>query len=92
MQVDIARWRSRAPTLGGVARTVPFTLDHLEALDALGVPCRACVFWELDPVRRTRLGDAEARDVKESWMSEVLREWGSCGRVALVDGESPSAT
>ena len=66
--------------------TVPFTLDHLEALDALEVPCRACVFWELDPVRRNRLGDDEARDVKESWMSEVLREWGSCGRVALVDG------
>ena len=66
--------------------TVPFTLDHLDALDALEVPCRACVFWELDPVRRSRLSDDEARDVKESWMSEVLREWGSCGRVALVDG------
>jgi len=73
-----------------VARTtVPFTLDHLDALDALGVPCRSCLFWELDPVRRGRLGDAETRaGVKESWMSEVLREWGSCGRVALVDGEA----
>jgi hypothetical protein len=72
---------------GQVTRTtVPFTLDHLDALDALEVPCRACVFWELDPVRRSRLSDDEARDVKESWMSEVLREWGSCGRVAMVDG------
>lgn len=73
---------------GDVARTtVPFTLDHLEALDALGVPCRTCLFWELDPVRRDRLTDADTRaEVKESWMSEVLREWGSCGRVALVDG------
>jgi GNAT superfamily N-acetyltransferase len=71
-----------------VARTtVPFTLDHLEALDDLGLPCRACLFWELDPVRRARLTDAETRaGVKESWMSEVLRDWGSCGRVALVDG------
>ena len=70
-----------------MARTsVPFTLDHLEALDALGVPCRTCLFWELDPVRRGRLHDPETRaEVKESWMSEVLREWGSCGRVVLVD-------
>ncbi len=78
----------RAAYPGHVARTtVPFTLDHLEALDALGVPCRSCLFWELDPVRRGRLEDAETRaEVKESWMSEVLREWGSCGRVAIVDG------
>jgi len=71
-----------------VARTtVPFTLDHLEALAEREVPCRTCLFWELDPVRRGRLTDAEERAaVKESWMSEVLREWGSCGRVALVDG------
>ncbi|RHW26392.1 GNAT family N-acetyltransferase [Nocardioides immobilis] len=69
--------------------TVPFTLDHLDALDELGVPCRSCLFWELDPVRRGRLADAETRaGVKESWMSEVLREWGSCGRVALVDGQA----
>jgi GNAT superfamily N-acetyltransferase len=75
---------------GVVARTtVPFTLDHLDALDALGVPCRSCLFWELDPVRRERLTDAETRaEVKESWMSEVLREWGSCGRVAVVDGQT----
>jgi GNAT superfamily N-acetyltransferase len=73
---------------GQVARTtVPFTLDHLDALDALGVPCRTCLFWELDPVRRGRLTDAETRaEVKDSWMSEVLRDWGSCGRVALIDG------
>lgn len=74
---------------GVVARTtVPFTLDHLDALEASGVPCRTCLFWELDPVRRARLTDEETREVKESWMSEVLREWGSCGRVALVDGEA----
>lgn len=67
--------------------TVPLTLDHLDALDSLGVPCRTCLFWELDPVRRERLADPATRAaVKESWVSEVLREWGSCGRVALVDG------
>lgn len=56
------------------------TLDHLEALSA---PCRSCLFWELDPVRRERVDDPGAE--KDAWMSEVLREWGSCGRVVLVD-------
>lgn len=56
------------------------TLDHLEELSA---PCRSCLFWELDPVRRDRVTDPCAD--KDSWVSEVLREWGSCGRVVLVD-------
>jgi GNAT superfamily N-acetyltransferase len=56
------------------------TLDHLEELTA---PCRSCLFWEMDPVRRDRVEDACAE--KDAWMSEVLREWGSCGRVVLVD-------
>lgn len=61
-------------------KVVRLTLDHL---DALGSPCRACLFWELDPVRRQRVDDAAAE--KHAWLSEVLREWGSCGRVVLVD-------
>jgi GNAT superfamily N-acetyltransferase len=63
-------------------KVVRLTLDHLEALQA---PCRSCVFWELDPVRRQRAEDAAAE--KDAWVSEVLREWGSCGRVVLVDDE-----
>lgn len=63
--------------------TVPLTLDLLEELDA---PCRACLFWEQDPVLRRGLGPAERAHEKEAWISEVLREWGSCGRVAIVDG------
>jgi len=55
----------------------------LDTLDALPAPCRSCLFWELDPVRRDRV-DHPAQE-KEAWVSEVLREWGSCGRVALVD-------
>jgi GNAT superfamily N-acetyltransferase len=62
------------------------TLDHLDALGGLEAPCRSCLFWELDPVRRARVrGAAAGADEKDAWLSEVLREWGSCGRVALVD-------
>ncbi len=63
-------------------KVVRLTLDHLEQLTA---PCRACVFWQLDPVRRERAEDHA--DEVDAWVSWVLREWGSCGRVALVDGE-----
>lgn len=63
--------------------TAPLTVDHLGALE---LPCRECLFWELDPVRRRRATDpATCRRLKESWVSEVLREWGSCGRVVLQD-------
>ena len=61
-------------------KIVRLTLDHLGALE---MPCRSCLFWELDPVRRDRVTDPCAE--KDAWVSEVLREWGSCGRVALVD-------
>lgn len=61
-------------------KIVRLTLDHL---DALPEPCRSCLFWELDPVRRERVEDP--RGEKDAWLSQVLREWGSCGRVALVD-------
>lgn len=64
--------------------TVPLTLDLLAALDA---PCRTCLFWERAPVERARLDPEERAREKEAWVSEVLREWGSCGRVAIVDGE-----
>ncbi len=58
------------------------TLDHLERLPG---GCGDCVFWELDPVRRDAVRGHE-REEKAAWVSTVLREWGSCGRVALVDG------
>jgi GNAT superfamily N-acetyltransferase len=61
-------------------KIVRLTLDHLDAFE---MPCRSCLFWELDPVRRERVDDPCAE--KDAWVSEVLREWGSCGRVALVD-------
>lgn len=61
------------------------TLDNLADLPE---GCRSCTFWELDPVRRERIGHGEAAaSEKEAWVSRVLLEWGSCGRVAYVDGE-----
>ncbi|NLU76104.1 GNAT family N-acetyltransferase [Streptomyces sp. HNM0575] len=62
---------------------VPLTLDNLSDLPGR---CRACVFWELDPVSgeaAVRAGRPEVE--KESWISAVLLEWGSCGRVVYVD-------
>ena len=58
------------------------TLDHLPQLPG---GCGECVFWELDPVRRDAVRGHEAEE-KAAWVSMVLREWGSCGLVAVVDG------
>jgi GNAT superfamily N-acetyltransferase len=61
------------------------TLDNLADIP-LG--CGSCVFWELDAVRRERaVAAGEARCEKEAWVSRALLEWGSCGRVAYVDGD-----
>ena len=66
-------------------RLARLTLDNLSDLP---VGCQSCVFWEFDPVRRKRAVDAgESGCEKEAWISRVLLEWGSCGRVAYVDGD-----
>ena len=65
-------------------RIVNITLDNLGDLPP---KCRRCVFWELDPVSRTRAeesGDTELE--KESWVFSVLGVGGSCGKIAYVDG------
>ena len=64
--------------------TAPLTVDRLAELPGR---CQSCLFWELDPVRRQRVPAEEAAEEKEGWVSGVLREWGSCGRVALVDDQ-----
>lgn len=64
-------------------RLVSVTLDNL---DDLPRRCRRCVRWELDPVARDRaeqVGDPALE--KEAWVSAVLLEWGSCGKIAYVD-------
>jgi hypothetical protein len=65
-------------------RLVNLTLDTLEDLPR---PCRQCVYWELDPVSAERAcaaGDPSLE--KEAWVSQTLLEWGSCGKLAYVDG------
>ncbi len=65
-------------------RLVSVTLDNL---DDLPRNCRKCVFWELDPVQRERADEAgDTALEKEAWVSNVLLEWGSCGKIAYVDG------
>jgi GNAT superfamily N-acetyltransferase len=63
-------------------KVVRLTLDHLAELEG---PCRSCLFWQLDPVSRARVCPQDAIGEKETWVSQVLRDWGSCGRVVLVD-------
>jgi GNAT superfamily N-acetyltransferase len=64
-------------------RLVPLTLDNLQDLPQR---CRSCVFWELDPVSGEAAVNTGTSDLeKEAWISAVLLDWGSCGRVVYVD-------
>lgn len=66
-------------------RIARLTLDNLDDLPSA---CRVCTFWELDPVRRERAAAAgETACEKEAWVSRVLLEWGSCGRIVYVEDE-----
>lgn len=65
-------------------RMVSITLDNLSELPRR---CRRCIFWELDPVARRRAEEAgDPALEKEAWVSGMLLEWGSCGRLCYVDG------
>jgi GNAT superfamily N-acetyltransferase len=66
-------------------RLANLTLDNL---DDVALPCRRCVFWELDPVAGSRAvaaGDPGLE--KESWVSATLLDWGSCGQIIYVDDD-----
>ena len=64
-------------------RIVPLTLDNLADLPTT---CRSCVFWELDPVSAKAAEESGKPELeKEGWISAVLLEWGSCGRIVYVD-------
>jgi hypothetical protein len=65
-------------------RLASITLDNLRDLP---VNCRNCVFWELDPVSKARAEESGDPGLeKESWISATLLDWGSCGKIAYVDG------
>jgi len=59
------------------------TLDNLAGLAGHG---STCTFWEFDPVRRNQIRGHEAEE-KAAWLSRMLRDWGSVGRVINVDGQ-----
>ena len=42
-------------------KVVRLTVDHLAQLEG---PCRTCLFWQLDPVSRDRVCDADAATEK----------------------------
>ncbi len=65
-------------------RLVNVTLDNVGDISP---ECRACVFWELDPVAGERAGQHGVAELeKEAWLSATLLEWGSCGQLLYVDG------
>ena len=68
--------------MGLSRRPVRLAVDHLAAFSGHG---KDCLYWQLDPVRRSRLSGEEAAEEKRDWVSEVLREWGACGHVLLDD-------
>ncbi|WIV59582.1 GNAT family N-acetyltransferase [Amycolatopsis nalaikhensis] len=64
-------------------RVVGVTLDNLEHLPK---SCRRCVYWELAPHLKHQAEEFGATEVeKEAWVSSVLLEWGSCGRIVYSD-------
>lgn len=64
-------------------RVIGVTLDNL---DDLPKHSRSCVYWEAAPHLKEHaeeLGTTELE--KEAWVSNVLLEWGSCGRIVYSD-------
>ena len=64
---------------------VRLTPDRLDDLRAARAPCARCLTWEATPARRALMSAADAEAEKDAWLSTVLRDWGSCGRVLLLD-------
>jgi len=65
-------------------KAVRLTLDHLPELPE---PARTSLRWKLDAVARAEVEPEQVTEEVESWLSWVLREWGSCGRVVVWDDE-----
>ncbi|MGX7823755.1 GNAT family N-acetyltransferase [Actinokineospora sp. 24-640] len=64
-------------------RVVGVTLDNLEQLPK---QCRSCVYWELAPHLKEQAEEFGTTELeKEAWVSSVLLEWGSCGRIVYSE-------
>ncbi len=60
------------------------TLDNLDDLPGR---CRRCIVWELDQrAAQAALRSGDPVLEKEAWVSATLLDWGSCGKIAYVDG------
>lgn len=62
-------------------RTQRLTVD---LVGDLSEPCTQCTLWELGATH-IPLAAEDARSEKETWVSHVLLEWGSCGRIVYLD-------
>lgn len=59
----------------------------LDSMDHLAPDCRRCVFWELAPHLQQQAVEYGSTELeKEAWASQVLLEWGSCGKTIAIDG------
>ncbi len=73
------------PRMSG-REVVSLTLDRLADLPD---PCAGCIFWEVAPALTARsVADGSSLLDKEAWLSSVLLEWGSVGKVVYVDGRA----
>ena len=70
--------------MANARRLVRLTPDTLADLPDT---VRRDLTWECDPVEAARTSGVEAEERKRDWVSAVLLEWGSCGRVAYHDDE-----
>lgn len=62
---------------------VGVTLDNLADLPH---SCRRCVYWEVAPHLKAQAEEfGETEFEKEAWVSNVLLDWGSCGRIIYSD-------
>jgi GNAT superfamily N-acetyltransferase len=60
---------------------------NLDNLGDLPKRCRSCVFWELAPHLAKQAEDFGTTELeKEAWVSEILLEWGSCGKIVYMGG------
>jgi GNAT superfamily N-acetyltransferase len=58
-------------------KVVSLTMDNIADLPG---PCRDCTLWELG-------NRASSPATKDEWVSAVLLDWGSCGRILYVDNQ-----